>query len=341
MSAALGFALAAIAAISLSLIALSSLSARVNVEPRRFRVFKGETAATSLRLDWGGRRWLRTGSLSLDDIPGMETECIATNPSRFELALRPVCAGKFEIATIRLDITDAVGLFVARKSLPIDLTVESLPLALLTPARATMASPLASGENPAGRSGSGQELFAVGPYHPDLDTKDIMWKRVAQMEDASISVRVREANIRMSVRIGVALSWSSGRQRAEMVDLVSEAVAQIGKLLLSLGTSVEVVFASGTSLERNQASNTAELVNLVMAVSGTSSTSQPMLGQAKCDMFILGSDQLEALKRRVFAAQLPVVVVSEEPLTSALPSRVTNFTGREDLSALTTLVLNG
>ena len=64
------------------------------------------------------------------------------------------------------------------------------------------------------------------------------------MEDeGSIPVRLREANIRMSVRIWVALSWASVKQRAERVDLVSEAVAQIGKLLLSVGTTIEVGFA--------------------------------------------------------------------------------------------------
>ena len=45
--------------------------------------------------------------------------------------------------------------------MPIDLAVESLPLALLYH-RTALASLLAVGENPAGRIGSGQELYAVG-----------------------------------------------------------------------------------------------------------------------------------------------------------------------------------
>jgi uncharacterized protein (DUF58 family) len=197
---------------------------------------------------------------------------------------------------------------------------------------------LAVGENPAGRSGSGQELYAVGQYDPNMDTKDILWRRVARMEDGSIPVRLREANIRMSVRIWVALSWGSVKQRAERIDLVSEAVAQIGKLLLSVGTTFEAAFALGPSLERRKASNEVQLVDLLMALSETSSSAQSLPVMTRYDLLILSPDQIDGLELR--AISHPVLVVSEKALVPALPPGVQTFTGSEDLSALSMLVLN-
>ncbi len=338
MSAALGFSLAALAATSLSLVWFSSRDARVSVEPKRLRVFKGEIAVALLRLDSGRGRWLRTGALSLDEVPGLESECTVLDLSSFELTLRPVCAGRFNLPAIRFDVTDVLGLFVRHETLPIDLAVESLPLALLVPTRVGASSLLAVGENPAGRIGSGQELYAVGHYHPGIDTKDILWKRVAQVEDGSIPIRLREANIRMSVRIWVALSWASVKQRAERVDLVSEAVAQIGKLLLSVGTTIEVGFALGPSFERKRASNDVELVDLLMAMSETSSSAQSAPGLMRYDLLILGPDQMDGLK--LSAISHPVLVVSEKALIPVLPPGISTFTGLEDLSALSMLVLN-
>jgi uncharacterized protein (DUF58 family) len=319
---------------------LSSRNARISAEPHRLRVFKGESAVALLRLDSGRRRWVRTGALSLGEFPGLTSECRVLDPMRFEMLLRPVCAGKFELRTVSLEVTDVTGLFVSQETLPIEVVVESLPLSLLEPKRVAATSLLAVGENPSGRRGSGQELYAVGPYRPDVDTKDILWRRVARMEDESIPVRVREANIRMSVRIGVALSWTSSKQRAERVDLVLEAVAQMGSLLLSLGTAVEVVFALGPSLERKTASNEVELVDSLMALSETSSSAQSTLGSANCDLLVLGPEQLDGLRSRVMGYSPPVVVVSEEVPASILPPGVAAFTGREDLSALSMLVLN-
>jgi len=352
MSAALGFALAALGSISLALLWFSSRNARVTAAPRRLRVFKGEGAATLLRLESGGRRWLRTGALSLDEVPGLECECRALEPSRPELVLKPVCAGRFELSVIRLDVTDIIGLFVRQEILSLDVVVESLPSSLLVPVRTALASPLAVGENPAGRSGSGQELYAVGQYGPDLETKDILWKRVARMEDESIPVRVREANVRMSVGIGVAISWTSARQRAERIDLVLEAVAQMGRLLLSWGTTLEVTFPLGPSFEKRRAANVVELVDLLMTVSGTSSSVQSTPGSARCDLLVVGPEQLDGLRSRHAASSLPVVVVLEkaQPLVPSLvpppalppvlPPGASAFTGTEDLSALSMLVLN-
>jgi len=340
MSAALGFSLAVLAAISFLLMRFSSRRARVSIEPRRLRVFKRESVAALLRLDSGKGRWLETGSLSLEQVPGLESECRVLDPSSFEVTVRPTFAGRFELSEVRLSMTDIMGLFVRQETLPLDLTVESLPLALLAFARTAMGPSLTVGENPAGRSGSGQELYAVGQYHPNLDTKDILWKKVARAEDGSIPVRVREANVRMSVRIGVAVSWGSMQQRAKRVDLVSEAIAQIGKLILSLGTSVEVAFASDASLVRRRASSVPELADVLIALSEASPAVQLMRGLTRCDLLILGPDGLNGSELRTMARSLPVLVVSDEVPAPVLPPGVSAFSGQEDLSVLSMLVLD-
>src|SRR5208283_5217203 len=115
---------------------------------------------------------------------------------------------------------------------------------------------------------------------------------------------------------------------------------QIGRLLLSWGTTLEVIFPLGQSFERRKASNVVELVDMLLAVSGTSSTVQSTPGLNKCDLLVLGPDQLEGLRSRAAANSLPIVVVSERAPSLVLPPGVSTFTGSEDLSALSMLVLN-
>ena len=107
MLAALGFALAAIAATSLSLVWFSSLNARVSVEPEGSGSSKAKRG-TLLRLDSGRGRWLRPARFHSTTFPAWKPSALPDHPC-FELALRPVCAGKFDLATIRLDVTDVYG----------------------------------------------------------------------------------------------------------------------------------------------------------------------------------------------------------------------------------------
>ena len=338
MPAALGFSLAALAAISLSLMRLSSSGVRISVEPRKLRVFKSESAVALVRLDPGGRRWMRTGALSLSNVPGIESECRVLDRASFELALKPVLAGRFRLLDNRLELADVLGLFSWQQTVPIDMVVESLPLALLAPRRSESISLLAVGENPAGRVGSGQELYAVGQYLPNTDAKDILWRRVARMEDGSMPVKLREANIRMSVQIYLALGWNAAEQHAERIDLAMEAVAQIGTLLLSVGTTLEITFALGSSLETKRATNEVELVGTLMALSETTPTERLMSGLAAYNLLILGPDQVRELETSV--TPRPTLVVSEKSDIPVLPPGASAFTGREDLSALSMQVLN-
>ena len=85
----------------------------------------------------------------------------------------------------------------------------------------------------------------MSEYHPSLDTRDILWKRVARATDGTIHVRVREANIRKTVSIGIAVESHSDEERVRRMDLISEAIAQIGIKLLPLGTAVEVELPRG------------------------------------------------------------------------------------------------
>ena len=336
--AALGFSLAALAAASLSLMRLSSRGVRISIEPRRLRVFKSESAVALVRLESGGRRWMRTGALSLSEVPGMESQCRALDRASSELALKPVLAGRFRLPDIRLELADVLGLFSWQQTVPIDLVVESLPLALLAPRRAESISLLAVGENPAGRVGSGQELYAVGQYLPNTDARDILWRRVARMEDGSMPVKLREANIRMSVQIYLALGWNTAEQHAERVDLAMEAVAQIGALLLSVGTTLEVTFALGSSLETKRATNEVELVGALMALSETTPSGQLMPVLPAYNLLILGPDQVTGLETS--GTPRPTLVVSDESNIPALPYGASAFTGQEDLSALSMRVLN-
>jgi len=338
--AALSFSLAMLPASSLIFLWYSSRRIHVSVEPKKLKVFKHENASTVITLISDAPRWLRPVSLSLENTPGLEGRATELGSPSFEFTVKPSYAGMFELSTARFGSEDVLGLFVRQETLPIHLIVESLPLALLAPPRLTDFLPLAVGENPAGRKGFGQEFYGVGEYLPGIDTKDILWKRVAQAEDGSISVRVREANVKASVTLGIALGWNSEDERARMVDLALEAMAQIGRTLFSVGTTFEVVYPSGGALVSARASSTSELAVALLEVAGASAKPEFARGPVPaCDLLLMSQSRGGGPQERAMAKLTPVLVLADQLITIGSSTDISLFTGREDLSRLTMMVM--
>lgn len=338
ISAAFSLAISFVAALSILL--LSSNIRRIEIDPRpkSLRIFKHEAASTLVFLQSGSLDWMRPSSLSLDSVEGFEGRVGQVGPRSFEMVIEPRYAGTFVVSSATLVARDALGAFLSERRVPVDLRVESLPLALLAPDRPLVFSPMRVGENPAGRKGTGQELYAVEEYHQEADPKDILWKRVARAEDGSIPVRTRESNLRTSITLGLDLGWETDADRTRRVDLALEAIAQIGRLLLSLGTAVEVLYQKDLRRSRSRAANTTELAELLVRVSEAS----PNRGDAAdaapaCDLLLVTPDRNEGPRTR---GATPRVVLADGASPPEVPGQQYAFTGIEDLSPLTMLVLD-
>ena len=264
IAAALAFSLAAMALVSLVWFRLSSQSAVISTGVKKLRAFKQESQDGSLGSSHANAsRGMRLTLTSVGGFTGLESEFRRHDDGSGELILTSRYAGRSEGLTANFQATDPMGLFARQITVPLDLVYESLPLALKRSSIPTRVYPMSYGDSPSGRKGPGLELYGVGRYQPGQDTRDIMWKKAAGMTDDTLPVREREADIRGSLSVMVAVEARSDEERARRNDLVAEAIAQLGSRSLSAGTRVEVALVgeSGRSASRVRASNMKELAD--------------------------------------------------------------------------------
>lgn len=320
----------------LSLIALKVALSRlqVTVEPNRIGTFKGNPAKLLVRFRSRSPTWARISPPTV--IAPFGVDCIPreADGETVEIEVRPRYSGLFKGLKVSSELGDALGLFHRTQVVGTEeLVVESLPRSLLAPPTRIAVSPLTAGEKPAGRRGFGQELYGVEEYQAGLDARDILWRRVAAASDDRIPSRVREANVKESLRIGVSITWRSDEERVKRLDLVSEAIGAIGSYLLASGSSVEVIFKGPVAMRAVKAHNIAELGDACLAPSETVSNSEGV-GQviAASDLVILSPEQWPSASgssgRRRF------LFVSDGAASRPRAASPLVFTGSEDLSRI-------
>jgi uncharacterized protein (DUF58 family) len=336
----LGFSLSVMAAISAFVLSVSSWMTEASVEPSRVRTFKHQQSSAQLTFRTRGSRWAHLNSIALRTPFGLEGSIKQLHSTSAELTLEPAYAGRFDRIVVKVSTTDVLGLYLREEEVPLPgFVVESLPLALLAEARPVPIFPLVVGENPAGRSGTGQELYSIEQYQPSLDTRDILWKRVARATDASIPVRIREANVRKTVSIGVAVECESEVERAKRMDLVFEAIAQVGTKLLLARTVVDVLLLEEGLTFGARASSLAGLADATAGAWRRVGDGNLQSLIRSSDMIIVGPKELNASVRLLLSSAMPILLVSEQPLTSGAQRATSIFTGVEDLTALAVAVL--
>jgi uncharacterized protein (DUF58 family) len=336
----LGFFLSVVALESLVLLTSAKVSA-ATIVPKRVRTFKHERASASLKL--GSIRSKLAGSRRFLVLTPYGLECAVgeLREGSGALTLETSRAGRFEGLSLKMIDGDILGLFARETVLPLEgFVLESLPSSLRAPARPVLVSPISLGDIPAGRRGGGQELHAVEQYYPDLDAKDVIWRRVARSPTEELISRTRESSIRRSVTIGVALVWKSEESRAILLDMAAEAVAQIGKTLLELGTAVRIVMVSQGRISSFDSSTLGELAEAILAISDADnsgfnaqesiSTSDIIIAEVKNYVEEGGMSKTRSG---------PVLLVSETPGIPVSRDRLFVFTGREDLTPLVETVI--
>jgi hypothetical protein len=313
--------------------------AEVSVEPSRIRTFKHEDRPALLGFRSGESDWVHMDSITLQAPFGLTGVVKQLGPSSAELTVNPDYSGRFEDFSVKIRTTDVLGLFLREQEVRLNLVVESLPRALLAGVSRVAVFPLIVGELPAGRGGGGQELYSVEEYQPSLDTRDILWKRVARATDSAIPVRIREANIKKPVSIGVAITWDSDDERAKRMDLVFEAIAQIGAQFILAHTTLEISLLLGGDIFKATASTLPELADATVGVwrKVGSGTLQTVI--LNSDLIIAGANEFGGDEAHLLNGTKTSLLVSEMPITSTVRRATSVFTGKEDLSLLAAQVL--
>ncbi len=345
ITASFGLSLSMMAAVSLGLFWSKFRRAGVTTTIKKARTFKNESKTIPIQIGTGSSRWVRLTSASLEGRPGLSCEVNRLQTGTPELVFTPSLAGRTDGLTLRLQATDPLGLFTKQRTVNLDFVLESLPLALRRAPLRLQASPLSFGENPAGRSGAGQELYAVSNYEIGLDPRDIMWRRVAGMPDESIPVRIREANVRKVVSIGARVGSRTDDERARRGDLVAEAIAQMGVQLLLIGSVLEITHSTPLGSAMTAVSNLGELADATELAWGLTREGPPspipLPTAGSFDLFIVGPEEAGGAGLAALPRSRRLLVVSEQGRLPYLPRGASLYTGAEDLSAMTSLVLAG
>ncbi len=258
---------------------------------------------------------------------GVEVSFKSVGQTAVEVTAIPRYAGRYRGLRAKYELNDSLGIFGEFGEAEFeDFTIDVLPLALLEPAQRVVIPAVTMGEKPAGRRGAAQELYAIDEYHPFAETKEILWKRAAaRTPDEPLLVRVREANIPRSLKIGLLEVVERGSGRPLWMDSATEAIAAIGGILLRAGTEVEVLRSSSGGVARLRASNLGELANLVVEMWTSIDTSHLLEVTTEADFLVAGLEELERRAVSEAARKKPSLLILDEGSGSS-PRRMTERT---------------
>ncbi len=329
--------------ISVGLLAFGSeANVAITVEEDQVRIFKGEESHLSIGLGSRSSRWNGFQVISCDFPNGQATRTESETGGRILFSFKGRYAARSQGLRIRYGMSDALGLFQITDDLVAgDIILDVLPRSLLALVVSKTVPSFGLGERPAGYPGPGQELYGLDYYHPSTDAKNIIWKRVAKSPGEALVERVRESNLKDSVRIGVIqLVERTGEERQRWIDLLCEALASVGKEALEMRVRLTLLYPSGASLVIKPVSNVDELAEALM----TYSTEQPSSEIAdvirRSDLVVAGVRELESAGIAGALSTKPLLLISETGSPSSAPGRRSLvYSGRENFLPLLRRVL--
>jgi uncharacterized protein (DUF58 family) len=340
IAGALTLALAAMAAISLLLLRSRIGASGISVEPLRLRAFKRETRSAVLRVGSLGSSFARVSSVSISNPFGLGCEVGKLERGAAELAFTPYYAGSFTGIKAAVRVMDALGLFGETREVDLGLVVEALPRSLLMADTPMLLSLAVQGEVPTGGRGSGQEMYSIESYAPGSDARDVMWKRMARSGDETMLVRVREASAKAAIGMLLRLGSRTAEEQVRRVDLASEAIAQLGKKLVSMGVTVELACSRKGGLSSAEASNVTELAAAIIGVwSAKPESTDVDEAMARADLLVLDSEELEDESAARFLGQKPLLLLWDAAGRPSSGGKTFVFTGSEDLTPLAEVLL--
>jgi len=348
----LGVSLAAMGVVSVAIYHFAVKGGvSVSMEGGHVKTFKGEEYETIMVVKSTGTDWIGSIPTAVKVETGQLMKFEPLADGRIRLRFLGKYAGRSNGVKVGLSLTDPLKLFTGLEQFAYgDFVLDTLPLSLLAPAIPRRLSVFGFGERATGYPGPGQELYGLDEYHSG-DTKDIIWKRVAKSPDETLVARVREANVRDVVRVGVVRFAERGEDRAAWTDLLCEALGYIGKEAFEMGARFTVLYHSPQGVERRdrgkvqeerslgltqaRATDLGELAEVVMSCSVVSGSRDIEAVVDDSDFVITGLRELEDEKMAAVISDKPMLLIYEEASPpSTFADRSVIYSGNESLQQL-------
>jgi hypothetical protein len=353
----LGISLAAMGVISVAIFQFAiERGVSVSMEGGHVKTFKGEEYDTVLTIESRAVDWIAWMPPTVRIETGQLVKTEPLEEGRVRLRFLGTYAGRSEDVEVGISLTDPLKLLKRLEQVVYgDFMLDTLPLSLLASAVPRRLTIFGFGDHPTGYPGPGHELYGLDEYHSG-DTKDIIWKRVAKSPDETLTARVREANVREFVKVGVVHFAERGEGRAAWIDLVCEALGYIGKEVFGMGATLTILYLSPpkaegrgpwedgegrqVALTQARATDVIELAEAVMSCSIASGSREIEGVVTNSDLVITGLEELEDQKMAKLISQKPVLLISEEAHPpSTFADRAVIYSGRENLFPLIRKIL--
>ena len=354
----LGITLAVMGVISVAIFRFATGgSVTASMEGGHIKAFKGEEYETVLVVASRATDWIGTTPPTVRIETGKLIKAEPLAEGRTRLRFLGTYAGRSERVEVEISLTDPLRLLERLYQVAYsELMVDTLPLSLLAPAAPRKLAIFGFGDQATGFPGPGHELYGMDEYHSG-DTKDIIWKRVAKSPDEVLIARVREANVREVLKVGVVQFVERGEDHAPWIDLLSEALGRIGKEVFEIGATLMVLYDSPPKTERAggrgddeeearsgpkqaRASDILELAEAVMSCSVASRSTEIETVVRNCDFVITGLRELEDERMARLIAEKPMLLISEQSSPpSTFADRSVIYSGKEDLFPLVRKIL--
>lgn len=339
----LGISLATVALLSLVIFQLG-IKGGVSVEMTdgHVKTFKGQEYTTELVVRSVGAGWTGSTPTRFEVESGQSIGIERLSEEKVRLHFLGKYAGRVEGIKVGIDLTDPLMLMSRvdeiRKT---GFILDTYPLSLarvLPPRRVTI---FGSGDQPTGYAGAGQELYGLEEYQSNMETKDILWKRVAKTPEERLISRLREATVRDVLRIGVMqFAERKGDAKEVWIDSLCEALGLVGREVFEIGASVTILFdsrrgATAAPIRMLDASETVELAEAVMSCSVAPRSRDIEAVVANSDLLVTGLLELGDERVAKVARGKRLLLINEKaPGSPTMPDGATLWTGTENLFPL-------
>jgi hypothetical protein len=353
----LGASLAVMAVISVAIFEFAAGGdVSVSMEGEYVRAFKGEEYETVMTVESRASGWVDSMPPTVNIGTGKLVNATPLGDGRMRLRFLGTRAGRAEGFDVGISLSDPLRLFKrVDQFVHSEFLLDTLPLSLLAPAAPRKLMIFGFGEQPTGYPGPGHELYGLNEYNSG-DTKDIIWKRVAKSPNETLIARVREANVREVVKVGVVRFAERGDDQAAWIDSLCEALGYLGKEVFEMGASLTILYNSPPGVEGRggwkgeagrspgptqvTATDVVELAEAVMSCSVGPGSYEIGGVVSNCDLVITGVKELEHESTAKVLAEKPMLLISEEASPNAtISNRSVVYSGREGLFPLIRKVL--
>lgn len=336
---ALAVSLAAMAVVSVALFRFAVRGGiRVSMEGEGARIFKGEECEASMRVESRATGWIGSvpTSFKIGTAQLLKAEP-AQDGGRVRLLFLGRYAGRAEGLDVGISITDPLQILKRSDRVVCGgFRLDTLPLCLAAPLPRRRLTIFGLGDKPTGYPGQGQELYGLDEYRTDAETRDIVWKRVANSPDEALVARVREGNMKESLRVGVVSFAERGDQAPAWTDMLCEALGKVGMEALSLGAGLTLRYpkAGGEGATEALATDVRELADAVMACSAAPPSRDVEGVVAGSDVVVTGLRELHDPEAAALARSTLLLVNEAGPPPPRFADDSVVWTGRESLLML-------